>query len=60
MNCVSRQYSVKGTYRRIAARAEKLSWKIIHYDDPEADFIQSDYDEILGGKEILMDKEGRF
>ena len=52
-----RHYSVKGTYRRIVAKAEKLDWKIIHYNDPQVDFIASDLDE-MNGKKIVQDEAG--
>lgn len=45
-----KQYSVRGTYRRIIAKVNNLSWKIIHYNDPNADLILSDYDELKGSR----------
>ncbi|XP_034239113.1 LOW QUALITY PROTEIN: pseudouridylate synthase 7 homolog [Thrips palmi] len=50
-----RQYSVRGTYRPIIAPVDKLSWKIVHYNDTEADFIASDYDEMMKGRQFAKD-----
>lgn len=51
-----RTYSVKGTYRHIVARADKLTWKIVTYNDSETDLIASDFDEMMKGKKIANDE----
>lgn len=54
-----RQYSVRGTYRPLIAPVDKLSWKTVHYNDTAIDFIASDYDEMMKGREFAKDIPGR-
>lgn len=56
-----RQYSVRGTYRPLIATVDKLSWKFVHYNDDATDFIASDLDEMMKGKEIATDiPDGKY
>ncbi|XP_049794111.1 uncharacterized protein LOC126203787 [Schistocerca nitens] len=41
-----RAYSVGGAYRHIAVRPTNVSWKIMHYSDPQTTLVLSDLEEM--------------
>ena len=44
----NREYSLPGSYRRIINKPEHVTWRHMHYTDPDLPLVQSDEDRILG------------
>ncbi|KRT81302.1 hypothetical protein AMK59_5240, partial [Oryctes borbonicus] len=53
-------YSLSGTYRHIVQQVTNLSWKIMHYNDPNDNLILSDYEKFLNKSEPLDISDGKF
>lgn len=60
LNHPVKRFAVRGTYRRIVSRAEQLSWKIVRYNDPESDFILTDFDIFKGKDEPKDVEDGKY
>ncbi|KOB71193.1 Pseudouridylate synthase 7-like protein [Operophtera brumata] len=43
-----KSYSMSGAYRHVAVRPSDVTWRCVRYDDPFADLIASDMDEMQG------------
>ncbi|KAF5296932.1 hypothetical protein FQR65_LT10083 [Abscondita terminalis] len=53
-------YNISGTYRKMLARINNLSWKVLRYDHPNDVLIRSDYEELIGNEEPIDNPEGQY
>ncbi|GJQ67294.1 hypothetical protein Trydic_g8195 [Trypoxylus dichotomus] len=53
-------YSLSGTYRPMVKKVTNLSWKIMHYDDPNDNLLLSDYEKFLNTPEPVDKPDGKF
>ena len=59
MPCL-RDYTLRGSYRKILHLPKELSWTVIRYTDPDVSLAQSDEDKLLGFDPPVVDKDGKF
>ena len=48
-------YSLVGDVRKIAAKPQDLTWKIVDYSSPDKDLLRTDLDVLNGKSEIQSD-----
>ncbi|KAJ8921000.1 hypothetical protein NQ315_015796 [Exocentrus adspersus] len=53
-------YTLSGNYRKMLAKVNDLSWKIMRYDDPNENLIRSDFEELKGHPEPKGVKDGQY
>ncbi|RVE47309.1 hypothetical protein evm_008046 [Chilo suppressalis] len=53
-------FSMSGAYRYICARPRDMSWQVVRYNDPHADLILSDADEIDGRTDTGIVEDGKY
>lgn len=59
MPCL-RDYTLRGSYRKILHLPKELSWTVIRYTDPDVSLAQSDEDKLLGFDPPVVGKDGKF
>ncbi|BET00823.1 tRNA pseudouridine synthase D [Nesidiocoris tenuis] len=52
-------FSLFGTYRKVIARPENMTFSIVKYDNPDEDLIVSDLDEMRGKMALDNNKNGK-
>ncbi|KAF5363345.1 hypothetical protein D9756_000469 [Leucocoprinus leucothites] len=55
-----KDYTLRGSYRKILHLPKELSWIVIHYTDPDVSLAQSDEDKLLEFDSPLVDQAGKF
>jgi tRNA pseudouridine13 synthase len=55
-----REYSLRGSYRKILHQPQDVSWQIMQYTDPDVGLTQADEDVLLGYEKAKEDNEGMF
>ncbi|KAH8830450.1 pseudouridine synthase [Flagelloscypha sp. PMI_526] len=55
-----KDYTLKGSYRKIMHLPKNISWRVLRYTDPDCQLAQSDEDKILGIEPPPPDADGKF
>ncbi|KAL1497061.1 hypothetical protein ABEB36_008086 [Hypothenemus hampei] len=55
-----KSYNLSGTYRKLIQKANDFDWKIMHYNNPTDNLIQSDLEELNGEAEPQSVEDGKY
>ncbi|KAJ3566416.1 hypothetical protein NP233_g7023 [Leucocoprinus birnbaumii] len=55
-----KDYTLRGSYRKILHLPKELSWRVMRYTDPDVSLAQSDEDKLLEFDPPVIDQDGKF